>query len=659
MKTLKFLAGEDPRRERTLVAAAATLATLALYVKTLCTNVFWQDSGLYTRSVSLLGSGVPPGFPGYHLAAYLFTMLPGLGPVVGLNFFSAVAGALSALFIVYLFYEVAEENAWRAPGAAVAALLYGAAPTIWIQATTCEVYTLNLALTAATMWALFVWRRGSGPAYLYLASFLYGLGCTNHPQQAVMLLPYGAFIAMNARRAGLKLGHVAPAVALWLLAMSVYLYLPVRSAAGIACDWGKPRTLYGLVFHITAKEFQGQMFSSPSGVIWQRLREAGSLLVDQYTWVGLAVAAGGFLLWARKRGKDLVYFALMTVATLFLTVNYNSFGFRAWYFVFYMLIALAAGAAVTWAVARLAARRALFGWLAAGAALAAACSPIAARFYRADRTYYPYALDYSANEMRALSYQAFFFLGEENSSGTGGVQTLITVDYARPDVTYVDTTGNANFKDLFDYGGRDLSHAPAAAVSEAFYEILSDLLANPQYDYYFLSDFSYIRAMGYGFVPVGLLWRVYRPGDDKVAPDVWLRHRARGLPPQVYLDYWGADMAATYYYNLSAYMQGRDERKAARYLALAADAGARSAPIQHNVGGYYFVRKEYARAIPYFRRSLELNPTVSLTRYLLAESYSLLGREGDARRELQILQGFEPDYPPAKIALSTGKYVAW
>lgn len=653
------MASWDWKRERALVAAAAVLATLALYVKTLCPDIFWQDSGLYTRSVSLLGSGVPPGFPGYHLAAYLFTMFPGLDPVAGLNFFSAVGGAVSALFIVYLFYEVADGGTWRAPGAAVAALLYGAAPTIWIQATTCEVYTLNLALTAATMWALFVWRRGSGPAYLYLASFLYGLACTNHPQQAVMLLPYGAFLVMNGRRAGLKWGHVAPAAALWFLAMSIYLYLPVRSAAGIACDWGKPRTLHGLCFHITAKEFQGQMFSAPGAVVVLRLKQAGSLLIDQYSWVGLAAGVAGLLLWVRKRWKDFLYFVLMTVATLALTVNYNSFGFRAWYFIFYMLIALAIGYLAAWGAARLAERKRILGWVAVAVALAAICLPIAARFYRADRTYYPYSRDFSANQMRALSYQAYFFLGEENSSGTGGVETLITVAYARPDVTYIDTTGNANFNDFFDYGGRDLSRAPASVVVEAYYGILGELLSNPQYDYYFLTNYSYLRSMGYLAVPTGLLWRIYRPEDPNPIPEVWPRHVVRGLPPRVYLDYWGADMAATYYVLWSDYLRLQDPVEAERLMLIAADVGARAPAVQHNVAGYYYLRGDFPRALTYFRRSLELDATVPMTRYLLASCYSKLGREEEARRELRTLLRYTPDYPPAELTLSSGKYVTW
>ena len=72
-------------RERYYVGAAVALAAFAIYAKTVCGDVFWQDSGLFNRSVGLLGSGVPPGFPSWHLACYLFTMLPGIGPIVGMN----------------------------------------------------------------------------------------------------------------------------------------------------------------------------------------------------------------------------------------------------------------------------------------------------------------------------------------------------------------------------------------------------------------------------------------------------------------------------------------------------------------------------------------------------------------------------------------------
>ena len=652
-------ADTPPSRERFIVAAAMALAAFALYAKTLCGDVFWQDSGLYNRSVFLLGSGVPPGFPSYHLFCYLFTMVPALGAVAGMNLASAVAGAATAFFVVLLVYELVPAGAARAAAAAVAALAYAAAPTIWLQSTTCEVYTLNMALAAATMLALFAWRRRADVRLLYLAAFIYGLACANHPQQAVLLLPYAAFLAWHGRRAGLRAGHLLGATALWLAAMSTYLYLPIRSAAGVAMNWGNPRTLYGLYYHLTCKEFQRQMFSSPWPVVWWRVRSAAWLYVDQFTWAGLAAAALGAAWLAWRRRADFFYFALVAAATLFLTVNYPSFGFRAWFFPFYMLTAICAGLAVGWLAASLGRRRRAAAVALAAVAVVAAALPVLSRFYRADRTDYPYGRDYAANYLRPLGYRAMFFMGEENSSATGGIEALNTVEYFRPDVFLVDLTGNKNYFDIFDFGGRDLKHVPDEVISRYYLEVLEGVVARPDREYYFLYPYDYVRAWGYGFAPEGLVVRLVTP-EYRPRADEWPRNICRGVSPAAaYRDYWAQDAVGDYFFKMGEAYRFRDAAFAARAYRLADRIGGGSTTIQHNLGTVYFTAKDYSRAAPYFERTLALEPTLSMSRFLLAACYRELGRGAAARRELRETLRYEPTFEPARLALETGVYAVW
>ena len=77
----------------TFVAAAAAALFFVLYAKTCCPGAYWQDSGVYVRSVVQLGNCYPPGYPTYLGLARLFALLPGVGAVAGLNLFSAAAGA--------------------------------------------------------------------------------------------------------------------------------------------------------------------------------------------------------------------------------------------------------------------------------------------------------------------------------------------------------------------------------------------------------------------------------------------------------------------------------------------------------------------------------------------------------------------------------------
>jgi hypothetical protein len=647
-------------RERYYVGAAVALAAFVAYAKTLCGDIFWQDSGLFNRSVALLGSGVPPGFPGWHLACYLFAMLPGINPIVGMNLFSAVAGAATAFFIVLLVYEIAGGGWVAAAGAAVAGLAYSLAPTVWIQSTTCEVYTTNMALTAATILALFVWRRRADVRWFYAAAFIYGLACTNHPQQAVLLIPYGAFVICHRRAGDLRLRQLYVAAALWLLAMSTYLYLPIRSAAGVAENWGKPRTLHGLYFHLTAKEFQQQMFSAPWAVVAWRIKTSAWLYFDQFRWVGIAVAAVGAAWLAWRRRSDFIYFAAISFFTLILTVNYPSFGFRAWYFPFYMLTAICAGVAVIRVGEALARWRRAAAFVFLVLAAFVVLLPAVSRFYQADRTYYPYVRDFGANYLRSVGYAGLFFLGEENSAPTTGIQPLTTVEYARPDIFFVDITGNANYFDVFDFGGRNLMHASPHEITAHFYEIMNGVLADPRREYYFLYPYEFVTSWGYVFAKDGAVYRVFRSGSEP--PRAWVvdRYHVRGVdPPPTYLDYWGQGTVANFIYELYLRYDRRDEARARELFALADRIGGRAYEVQHNLGTVFYLERDYRGAIPYFERAVALEPTDAFTRYLLANCYHEVGRLDDARRELRTALRYKPEYKPADIALKTGSFMKW
>jgi len=647
-------------RERYYVAAAVALAAFVIYAKTLCGDIFWQDSGLFNRSVGLLGSGVPPGFPGWHLACYLFTMLPGITPLVGMNLFSALPGAATAFIIVLLVYEVGGEGVAAAAGAAVAALAYSVGPTVWLQSTTCEVYTLNMALTAATMLALFVWRRRAEARWFYLAAFLYGLACTNHPQQAVLLIPYVAFVLWYRRRAGLAFRDFSFALALWLGAMSIYLYLPLRSATGVVQNWGNPRTLYGLYFHLTCKEFQSQMFSSPAAVVAWRAKTAVWLYLDQFWWVGLGAAAVGAVRLAWRRRLDFVYFILIAFFTLILTVNYPSFGFRAWYFPFYMLTAICAGVAVAGVGGLLGRWRPAAAYLFALAAVAVVVYPVVSRFYQADRTDYPYVRDLGANYLRPVGYCDYLFLGQENSSATTGIEAITTLEYARPDIFYVDITGNANYFDVFDFGGEDLTHAPSTVIALRYYKIMAEVVSDQRYDYFFLYPHEYLEAWRYRLVRDGTVYRLVRWSGGSPRAEVVERFKVHGVEAsREYWDHWTRGTTGTFLYELHEFYDPWDRAQAEVYFAAAERIGRRAHSVQHNLATVFYLRGDYEQAVPYFERAVVLDPTSSFTRYLLAESYANLGRREESRRQLEEALRYRPGYKPALVALDTGSFVKW
>jgi tetratricopeptide (TPR) repeat protein len=71
------------------------------------------------------------------------------------------------------------------------------------------------------------------------------------------------------------------------------------------------------------------------------------------------------------------------------------------------------------------------------------------------------------------------------------------------------------------------------------------------------------------------------------------------------------------------------------------------------------LKEDYAGAIPYFERAVVIDPTSPFTRYLLAECYHKVGREEDARRELEAALRYQPDYVAAGYTLKSGSFLKW
>jgi hypothetical protein len=599
------------RRATFLAALVAAGLFFVLYAKTCCPAAYWQDSGIYVRSVYLLGNCYPPGYPVYLCASYLFTALPGVGAVAGLNFFSAAAGAAVAFFVVLVAVRLYRGDGFGVAGGAAAALALGSAPAVWAQATVAEVYTLSLALTAATVFLLLVWGGGPDDRPLWGAAFAYGLACGVHPQQATFLPAYLAYAFWAGGRRLVSLRTLSVAAAAFALALSAYLYLPVRSAAGVASDWGKPDTLRNFYYHVTGKMYRHELFAAGPALVAARAKMAAGLLLSQFGWLGLAAGAlgAGWLFRRRLKGAVLLFGAAAVAAAFIL--NYYSANWRTWYTALYMAWALACGAFVAYACRRLAKVRLGLGVAAALVAVLVAAVAVPARFGPANRSDFPYAEDAAGNVFRVVGSRATFILSYEGSAVTGPMAALVTASYARPDVLLIDAAGTRQFRDFFDLVGARYRYMPAEACARQYVAAFMGLVQDRSRGYYMLYPFGPPRYYGYGYEKRAHIWRLVPLGGARVTRDWWSLYRRRGVEPEPppYVDYWTATYLGVQYVDESRdRARAGDGARADFCLKLAERLGARAEAVQTNLGAYAEGRGEPAVAAAHYRRALALDP---------------------------------------------------
>lgn len=343
-----------------------------LYVYTLSPTISVGDSPELTASAFTLGIAHPPGYPLYILLGKGMSLIPtGDHVAYKINFLSTILGGLSALFIYLaileaigllrtgagrglypqghkpLFTDEAQRSSGikTVPGHSIPALLgsliFAVSPIFWSQAVVSEVYTLNAAFFTALLWLGLRWMKirwsgvsgqGSGvnnaklithnSKLLYLISFLWGISLGNHHT----MIAFGPIFFMfavvywfvGARRCLALGGSPTRPYSLitffFLLGLSVYLYLPIRSGQNPFMDWGDTERLSGFLEVILRKQFG---LGSRDYSLERAMAQAGyylTMLREQFTLPGLILGGIGLSFFIRRD-----FPASLFTMTLFLT----------------------------------------------------------------------------------------------------------------------------------------------------------------------------------------------------------------------------------------------------------------------------------------------------------------------------------------------------
>ena len=326
------------RRQQALSLALLFLAVFGLYAHGLSPAWHPDDSAETITAGATLGLQHPPGYPLHSLLGRL-AVVGGPGPApFDVNLLAAFAGAAAVTLAAALMGLLAAGLApagghpWGAQGLALgAAAALAGTQSLWFQSGIAKggIYTLNLALTLATLWAVLIVRqrglscalarmrgqdgRGLGcacpaPGALAAAGLCFGLGMAHHWTSQVVLVPGLLWLLAEPRwrrqawpgPLGLLRLSLMPA-ALFLAGFALYLYLPLRSRQGLVLTWGQPDSWAGFWWLFNRSQYAGIEASKSLGAWLALLGRIGQDLVQDWTWPGLLACAGGWALLLRKQ----------------------------------------------------------------------------------------------------------------------------------------------------------------------------------------------------------------------------------------------------------------------------------------------------------------------------------------------------------------------
>ena len=310
------------------ILAFIFIGSLVVYCSTLARSVFWWDSGELIASVSTVGIAHRPGFPIYILLAKFFSFLPLGALTFNVNLFSGLLASLSLATFFLILKELRERflsNLKISDSlfyfvSALSVLLAGFTYSFWIQAVRAEVYTLGTFIFLVLLFLALKLQEGSRKKVLHrqtkifvLFCFILGLGLGNHYAILISALPALIYLLLNSSlRKFLNPQVLFTAIFSFILGISVYLYLPVRSATGPAFNWGNPSDLNQLLKSVFALESLQNMGSGSGTSFWSNFFGTVNLMTDQLSFVVVILAFIGLFYFYQKNRK-LFWFSLWLI----------------------------------------------------------------------------------------------------------------------------------------------------------------------------------------------------------------------------------------------------------------------------------------------------------------------------------------------------------
>ena len=282
-----------------------------------------------------LGIAHPTGYPLYTLLGRLFCLLPLKDTIFRVNLMSLLFTCVANIILFFILLSMGRSFSKRKEGSYniviwssfVAGLIFSFTPTLWSQATSNEVYSLNVLFYTLIILLVLLWRsnwkKPVGERILYLLAFIYGLSFGNH-MSTILLLPALFFIQVTAYgKALFRWRRIILILSLFLLGLSIYLFLPIRSSQNPIMDWGNPESWATFKRHVTGWQYQVWMFAQSAENLGNNFQNFIKLFSHQFPLYLLPLSLLGVWRILVHDRKTLAFFLILFFANVLYGINYS------------------------------------------------------------------------------------------------------------------------------------------------------------------------------------------------------------------------------------------------------------------------------------------------------------------------------------------------
>lgn len=322
-------------------------------------SVGFTDSGELATVICTLGIAHPTGYPLFTLVGHCWMMIfYTMEEIIRLNLFVALLTAIAVgvffkttLTIRRAITVFRPKNQKRKEAnercfflaSIIASLVLGFSTTFWSQSTVIEVYALHLVmiLLAINMFISGMEEQLTEPRYisrkLILFAFILGLSFSNH-MTTILLAPGFLWLYFRTFRFGKESwSQIFKIASFFILGLSLYLYLPIRSSGHPILDWGHPATAERFFWHVSGKQFHVWMFSGWD-VVQKQLNYYVGNFTSEYYFIIIVCMIAGLLVLLKRSQRLFIFLVLLFGTTIIYAVNYDIFDIDSYFLLSYIVI---------------------------------------------------------------------------------------------------------------------------------------------------------------------------------------------------------------------------------------------------------------------------------------------------------------------------------
>lgn len=631
-----------------LVPIFLILLSFSIYTATLCPTVFVGDSGELITAANSLGIAHPPGYPIYGMFGKLFiVLLPAASIAFRTNLMSALFASLSVFMVFIIIRSILSDHSYLI--SAVFSICFALSSTFWAQAVSSEVYSIHILLSAIAIYLLL--KENFSFKIFILIIFILGLSIVQHP--TAILLASGLFIYMIYNYRSVKgTNWILYSAMLFVIGLSLYLYLPIRSISNPAIDWSNTENLTNMVQHLSRKQYgRISKLSHSLPLFIKQVLVYLEFAVNQFTpWILLLAPFGIYRIYRSNLYKLLILMALFFSFSFILIIilNYDTTPrikniVEVFFLPSFMILSVFMAAGSEYLLSLF--KRTKFIKLILSLLIILLPAMIFKRnfaYSNLSDTYIAY--DFGKNLLNYPVNNSIYFISQDNEVFTIAYLNK-TEGFRKNEILIYDELG-CIYENIF---GEDFLKISNKEHAQRLTFIETKILAEASQPVYFVFSSNIYRMDGIKKEQAGLSFKSVRKKEDSFPfPPSLKTLNLRDIDNIKTEDYLMLDILAQYNFLIgSHYFAISDKERAVKSFRRASEIGEKVEWVASNVAKSLTDKGLISEALEEYKREIKYFPNKPEAHYRLAYAYTQKGMTNEAIEEYKNTIKIKPDYSEA------------